>query len=89
MIIKIITFLIIGILIGMGIQDKINEKVRELQDNINYNYEELIKEKDKHVRLYKEYVELLENEYIGEYKKALNDTLNQNIELRKKLKALE
>lgn len=89
MTIKIIMFLVIGIAIGMGIKDKITESLMISKEDLIKTYEELVSEQDKNIKLYDEYVRLLEDEYIKVYENALNDTLRENIGLKKKLKAYE
>lgn len=88
-IIKIIMFLIIGVAIGIAIKDKITKSLMKSKEDLIKTYKDLALEQDKNIKFYNEYIRLLENEYIEEYKKALNDTLKENTELRKKLKAYE
>ncbi|TCU67517.1 hypothetical protein EV204_11268 [Tissierella praeacuta] len=75
MTIKLILFLICGISIGIGIRDKF--------------YKEEIESREDLIKTYDEYIEFLEGECVEGYKKALDDTLKDNIKLRKKLKAYE
>lgn len=75
MTIKLILFLIFGVSMGIGIRDKIFTKEIESKEDL--------------IKTYDEYIEFLEGECIEVYKKALDDTLKQNIELKKKLKAYE
>ncbi|WP_333657018.1 hypothetical protein [Tissierella praeacuta] len=89
MIIKIIMFLIIGVAIGIAIKDKITKSLMKSKEDLIKTYKDLALEQDKNIKFYNEYIRLLENEYIEEYKKALNYTLKENTELRKKLKAYE
>lgn len=85
----VILFLLIGISIGISIETVLNKKSNRVKEDLIKTCEELILEHDKNIKLYDEYVELLEGEYIESYKKALDDTLKDNIKLRKKLKAYE
>lgn len=87
MIIKIIMFLIIGMAIGMGIKDKITRSLMRSKEDLIKSYKELALEQEKNIKFYHEYVSLLEYEYIEGYKKALDETFKENIELKKKLKA--
>lgn len=75
MTIKLILFLMLGISIGIGIRDKISNELIESNEDL--------------IKTYDEYVRLLEDEYIKVYENALNDTLRENIGLKKKLKAYE
>lgn len=87
MTLKIIMILIIGIAIGMEIGDRITNKLNKSKEDLIKSYESLVSEQHKNIKFYGEYVNFLESEYIDGYKKALDDTLKENIDLKKKLKA--
>lgn len=89
MAIKLILFLLIGISIGISIKDHMTKRLMKSKEDLIKTYKELVSEQDKNIKLYDEYVRLLEDEYIKVYENALNDTLRENIGLKKKLKAYE
>ncbi len=87
MTIKILMVLIIGIAIGVTIEGGVANKLNKSKEDLIKTYEELVQEQNKNIIFYGEYVSFLESEYIDGYKKALDDTLKENIDLKKKLKA--
>lgn len=82
MVINLILALLTGLTVGANIVEKLNK------DSIEINHS-LIASQENLIKTYEGYIELLEDEYIDYYKDALNETLRQNIELKKKLKAYE
>ena len=86
---KMIAFLLVGISIGISIKDQMAKRLMKSKEDLIKTYKELVSEQDKNIKLYDEYVRLLEDEYIKVYENALNDTLRENIGLKKKLKAYE
>ncbi len=89
MIFKIILSFLFGILIGMEIQSKLNSDTDKINEDLIKSYDDLIKAQNERIEFYGEYVEYLEGDYITGYRDALNETLKENINLKKKLKAYE
>lgn len=75
---NILLGLIIGILLGAGL-------IQTYRSNETKDYEEIIAAKDDLIKAYSEYVDLIEKEGIRDYQKALDETLKQNIKLKKLL----
>lgn len=89
MIFKIVLSLLAGILIGMEIQDKYNSDTNKFNEGLIKACNDLIKEKDDKIIFYAEYVKYLEGDYTLEFQDALNETLKENINLKRKLKEYE
>ena len=86
---KMIAFLLVGISIGISIKDQMAKRLMKSKEDLIKTYKELVSEQDKNIKLYDDYLKILEDEYIKVYENALNDTLRENIGLKKKLKAYE
>lgn len=87
--IQIILSLLIGISIGIYVEDKSNSAINSYNESIIGNLEEVTSIQEEDLIFYRDYVKYLEDDYIAGCKDAFNDTLKENINLKKKLKAYE